>query len=162
MRSYRSRPSLRPDGSPTSHGSWFRLDPISFAIAILRYGLYEIDRLINRALVYGTVSALLVATYAVGVLALSALLRPFTGGSDIAVAGSTLAVVALFQPLRSRIQRLVDKRFYRARYDAARTIDAFSARLRDQVDLDHLRTEVVGVVHQTLRPAHVSLWLRGR
>lgn len=135
--------------------------PLSAGMAILRYRLYDIDVLINRALVYGTLSALLIATYVLGVLALSTLLRPLTGGSDIAVAGSTLAVVALFQPLRTRIQRLVDKRFYRSRYDAARIIEGFSTRLREQVDLDQLSSELIVVVHDTIRPTHASLWLRG-
>lgn len=134
--------------------------PVSFAIAILRHGLYEIDVLINRALVYGALSALLLSTYVISVLALTALLRPLTGSGDVAVAGSTLAVLALFQPLRARIQRFVDRRFYRARYDAARTIDRFGARLREQVDLDQLKGELIGVVDETIKPAHASLWLR--
>jgi len=135
--------------------------PVAIGIAITRYRLYDIDVLINRTLVYGALSALLFGTYALSVLALSALLRPITGSSDLAVAGSTLAVVALFGPLRARLQRFVDQRFYRARYDADRTVDAFAARLRDQVDLDALSGELVGVVHDTVRPAHASLWLRG-
>ncbi|MGI8877057.1 MAG: hypothetical protein ACR2G8_00405 [Candidatus Limnocylindria bacterium] len=135
--------------------------PLSIGIAILRHRLYDIDVLINRALVYGALSASLLATYAGSVLALSTLLRPLAGSSDVAVAGSTLAVVALFAPLRARIQRFVDRRFFRSRYDAARTIDRFSARLRDQVDLDALSGELVGVVHETVHPAHASLWLRG-
>lgn len=136
--------------------------PVSFAVAILRHGLYEIDVLINRALVYGALSALLLGTYVLLVLALTALLRPVTGSGDIAVAGSTLAVLALFQPVRARIQRFVDRRFYRARYDAARTIDRFGTRLREQVDLDQLRTELIGVVDETIKPSHASLWLRGQ
>jgi len=135
--------------------------PAAIGVAILRYRLYDIDLLINRTLVYGALSAALLATYVLSVLALSALLRPLTGSSDLAVAGSTLAVVAAFGPLRARLQSLVDRRFYRARYDAARTVDAFAARLRDQVDLDALSGELVGVVHDTVRPAHASLWLRG-
>jgi len=135
--------------------------PAAIGVAILRYRLYDIDLLINRTLVYGALSAALLATYVLSVLALSALLRPLTGSGDLAVAGSTLAVVAAFGPLRARLQRFVDRRFYRARYDAARTVDAFAARLRDQVDLDALSGELVGVVHDTVRPAHASLWLRG-
>ena len=138
------------------------LMPVSFAIAILRHGLYEIDTLINRALVYGALSALLLGTYVLSVLALTGLLRPITGSGDVAVAGSTLGVLALFQPLRARIQRFVDRRFYRARYDAARTIDRFSTRLREQIDLDQLRGELIGVVDDTIKPSHASLWLRGR
>jgi hypothetical protein len=110
--------------------------------------------------VYGALSALLAATYFGAAVLLSALLRPFAAESELAVAGSTLAVVILFAPLRSRIQRLVDERFYRAKYDAGRTLDAFSARLRDQVDLDALEREVLGVVGQTVQPTHAALWLR--
>ncbi|MBA3413353.1 MAG: hypothetical protein H0T09_06645 [Actinobacteria bacterium] len=134
--------------------------PISIGIAILRYRLYDIDVLINRTLVYGALSATLLATYVLSVLALSALLRPLTGSSDLAVAGSTLAVVAAFGPLRARIQRAVDHRFSRSRYDAARTLDAFSVRLRDEVDLDAVRADLLGAVHDTVRPAHASVWLR--
>jgi hypothetical protein len=133
---------------------------IPVALAILRYRLYDIDLLINRTLVYGALSALLAATYFGAAVLLSALLRPFAAESELAVAGSTLAVVILFAPLRSRIQRLVDERFYRAKYDAGRTLDAFSARLRDQVDLDALEREVLGVVGQTVQPTHAALWLR--
>lgn len=135
--------------------------PLSAGVAILRYRLYDIDVLINRALVYGALSAMLLGTYVFSVLVLTALVRPITGSGDLAVAVSTLAVLALFQPLRARIQRAVDRRFYRARYDAARTIDRFGARLREQVDLDQLRGELIGVVDETIKPAHASLWLRG-
>ena len=134
--------------------------PTAIGVAILRHRLYDIDVLINRALVYGALSATLVGTYVISVLALTALVRPVTGSGDIAVAGSTLAVVALFQPLRGRLQRAVDRRFYRARYDAVRTIDRFSTRLREQVDLDQLSGELVAVVDDTIKPAHASLWLR--
>ena len=136
--------------------------PISIGLAILRYRLYDIDVLINRALVYGPLSATLLALYFGAVLALSALLRPLTGSSDLAVAGSTLLVVGLFQPLRRHVQDVVDRRFYRSRYDAARTLDRFSARLRDQIDLDALASELVGVVHETIRPSRASLWVRRR
>lgn len=134
--------------------------PLAAAVAILRYRLYDIDALINRTLVYGAVSALLAATYFGGAVVIQSLLRPFTTGSELAVAGSTLLVVALFQPLRGRVQDVVDRRFYRSRYDAARTLDAFSSRLRDQVELDAVQADLVGVVHDTIRPAHASLWLR--
>lgn len=136
--------------------------PASIGVAVLRYRLYDIDVLINRALVYGALSASLLATYFGSVLALSALLRPLAGSSDLAVAGSTLAVVALSAPLRRRIQSTVDRRFYRSRYDAVRTVDAFGARLRDQVDLDDLRADLLDIVDETLRPAHASMWLRER
>lgn len=134
--------------------------PLSAGLAILRYRLFDIDLLINRTLVYGLVSATLGATYLVAVLLLQGLLRPLTGGSEFAVAISTLFVVALFQPIRSRAQDLVDRRFYRARYDAARTVDAFTARLRADVDLDSVRADLVGVVRDTIHPAHASVWLR--
>jgi hypothetical protein len=133
---------------------------LSLGIAILRYRLYDIDVLINRVLIYGVVSAVLVATYGAGVLLLQALLRPFTAGSDLAVAASTLMVVALFQPIRARVQGLVDRRFYRARYDAVRTVDAFAARLRNEVELDAVRADLLGAVGETVRPQHASVWLR--
>ncbi|MGH2377852.1 MAG: hypothetical protein ACRDGT_05195 [Candidatus Limnocylindria bacterium] len=134
--------------------------PIAAGIAILRYRLYDIDVLINRTLVYAALTATLGAAYVGSVLLLQTALRPFTGGSDIAVAVSTLAVVALFQPLRRRIQDWVDRRFYRSRYDAQRTLDAFTSRLRDEIDLAELERELVGVVAETVRPRHASLWLR--
>jgi hypothetical protein len=134
--------------------------PIAIAIAIFRYRLYDIDVLIRRTLIYAAVSAVLLAAYIGGVALFQFVLAPFTAGSGVAVAISTLAVVALFQPLRSRIQSAVDHRFYRAKYDAERTLDAFAARLRDEVDLDMLRRELVSVVHETVQPAHASVWLR--
>ncbi|MGH2377853.1 MAG: hypothetical protein ACRDGT_05200 [Candidatus Limnocylindria bacterium] len=134
--------------------------PVAIAIAILRYRLYDIDVLINRTLVYGGLTAALGGAYVGSVLLLQTALRPFTSGSDIAVAVSTLAVVALFQPLRRRIQDWVDRRFYRSRYDAQRALDAFAGRLRDEVDLDDLERELVTVVADTVRPRHASLWLR--
>jgi hypothetical protein len=134
--------------------------PVAIGIAMLRYRLYDIDVLVNRALVYGAVSAALVGTYFAVVILIQALLRPFTSGSELAVAASTLIVIALFQPLRRRVQETVDRRFYRSRYDSARTVDAFSARLRDQVELDAVRADLVGVVHETVRPAHAGVWLR--
>jgi hypothetical protein len=135
--------------------------PLAVGMAILRYRLYDIDVLIKRTLVYGSLTVMLGLVYVVSVLLSQQLLRGFTGGSDIAVAASTLLVVALFQPIRRRVQELVDRRFYRARYDAARTIDAFSVRLRGDVDLDSVRADLIGVVHDTIHPAHASVWLRG-
>jgi hypothetical protein len=138
----------------------FGLIPVSVAIAVFRYRLYEIDRLINRTLVYGLLTALLASVYAAGVFLLGRLLDPATGDSALAVAASTLAVAALFQPARRRLQALVDRRFNRRRYDAARTVERFSDRLRDHVDLDTLSAELLAVVDQTVQPASASLWLR--
>ena len=135
--------------------------PIGAAAAILRYRLYDIDVLINRTLVYGALSATVAATYWILVLLLQSALRPITGGSELAVAASTLATLALVQPLRTRIQRSVDRRFYRSRYDAARTLDEFSVRLRDQVALDAVRADLLDAVGETMQPAHASVWLRG-
>lgn len=130
------------------------------AVAIFRYHLYDIDLLINRTLVYGlTTGGLAVAFFAL-VVALQTLLHPFTGGSELAVAGSTLGTVALFQPLRQRAQAGVDRRFYRSRYNAGRTVDDFSVRLRDEVDLDAVRVGLLDAVGETMRPSHASLWLR--
>jgi hypothetical protein len=135
--------------------------PVTAGLAILKYRLYEIDRIINRTLVYGLVTALLAAVYAGLVLGLGQL----SGGIGTepptwAVAGATLAVAALFQPARRRIQQAVDRRFNRHKYDAAKTVEAFSIRLRDQIDLDTLSTELLAVVDQTMEPTRVSLWLR--
>jgi hypothetical protein len=135
---------------------------VTAGIGILRYRLFDIDVLIKRTLVYGAVSAVLVTTYAAAVVLLQTALRPFTAGSDLAVAASTLLVVALFQPIRRRIQDVVDRRFYRSRYDASRAIEAFAARLRNEVDLVSVRSDLVDVVDETLRPAHASVWLRDR
>ena len=136
--------------------------PVAIGIALLRYRLYEIDRLINRTLVYGLLTALLVGVYAGLVFVLGDLLNPADGSSELAVAASTLTVAALFQPARRRVQAVVDRRFNRARYDATRTVEAFSARLRDQVDLDTLSSELLGVVDHTVQPTQASLWLRRR
>jgi hypothetical protein len=135
---------------------------VAIGIAILRDRVFDIDVLIRRTLVYGAVSAILVASYAAGVILLQSFLRPLTAGSDLAVAASTLLVVALFHPLRARVQDLIDRRFFRSRYDAARTLDTFTTRMRDQVDIDAVRVDVLDVVGTTLQPAHASVWLRNR
>jgi hypothetical protein len=135
--------------------------PVAAGIAILRYRLYDIDRLINRTLVYGLLTALLAGVYVGAVLVLGQIFGGVTGDPPSwVVAGATLAVAALFQPARRRIQAVVDRRFNRRKYNAAKTIQAYSTRLRDQVDLDALSTELLAVVDQTMEPTRVSLWLR--
>jgi hypothetical protein len=135
--------------------------PTSVGIAIFRYRLYDIDILINRTLVYGALTALLVAVYVGSVVSLQGALRALTGQeSQLAVVASTLLIAAIFNPLRRRVQAFVDRRFYRRKYDARKTLEAFSAKLRDETDLDALSDELVGVVRETMQPAHVSLWLR--
>ena len=130
------------------------------AVAILRYRLYDIDRIINRTLVYGVLTAVLGLGYAGAVLLFGQLFGGVRATPTWAVAGTTLAVAALFQPARRRIQTAVDRRFNRRKYNAATTIQAFSTRLRDQIDLDTLSTELLAVVDQTTEPTRVSLWLR--
>jgi hypothetical protein len=135
--------------------------PIAIGIAILRYRLYDIDLLINRTLVYGTLTAMLVALYFVGIVVLQRVFVFLTSEqSTLAVVASTLLIAALFNPLRKRIQSFIDRRFYRRKYDAAKTLKGFSAQLRDETDLDALSDDLVGVVRETMQPAHVSLWIR--
>jgi hypothetical protein len=139
---------------------WLMAIPMAIGVALLRYHLFDIDRLINRTLVYGLVTAMLGLVYVGGVVVFSQVLNPASGDTELAVAASTLVVAALFQPLRRRFQAAVDRRFNRQRYDAARTIEAFSARLREEIDLDTLSAELLLVVDQTVQPTHASLWLR--
>lgn len=134
--------------------------PIAVGFAVLKYRLYDIDLVINRALVYAPLSATLAGAYFGSVVVLQSLLRALTGGeSQLAIVASTLAIAALFDPLRRRMQAFVDRRFYRRKYDAAKTLEAFSARLREETDLGMLSEHLVGVVDETMRPTHVSLWL---
>jgi len=138
----------------------FTLLPVAIGIAVLRYRLYDIDRLVSRTIAYGLVSVTLLAAFGSTILAFQALLAPFVASSQLAVAASTLLVAALFQPLRARVKRLVDRRFNRAHYDAERTLAAFSARLRDEVDLEAIRADVTATVAGTVEPGSVALWLR--
>jgi hypothetical protein len=159
-----------PPGSPlpwwtiVNSTSWWltmTIVPLSLTVAVLRYRLYEIDLIINRTLVYGTLTAMLVAMYVGSIVVFQGLLRALTGHeSQLAIVASTLAVAALFNPLRRRIQSFIDRRFYRRKYDAAKTLEAFSAKLRDETNLGTLSDDLVGVVRDTMHPAHVSLWLR--
>ncbi len=137
--------------------------PISMGIAITRYRLYEIDIIINRTLVYGALTAMLAAVYLGVVAATQAIFRALTGQEEqpqLVIVASTLVIAALFTPLRRRIQSFIDRRFYRRKYDARKTLEAFSATLRDETDLEALNNELVGVVRETMQPAHASLWLR--
>jgi len=135
--------------------------PIAVGFAVLRYRLYEIDLLINRALVYGSLTAALVALYFGGIVVSQRVFVLLTGQqSTLAVVASTLLIAALFTPLRRRIQSFIDRRFYRRKYDVRKTLEAFSAKLRDETDLEALNNDLVGVVRETMQPAHVSLWFR--
>jgi hypothetical protein len=136
---------------------------VAIGFAVLRYRLYDIDVIINRTLVYGTLTALLVALYFSGVATTQAIFRTITGHEEqpqLAVVVSTLVIAALFNPLRGRIQSFIDRRFYRRKYDARKTLQAFSAKLRDETDLEAFNDELVSVVRETMQPAHFSLWLR--
>jgi hypothetical protein len=135
--------------------------PVAIGIAIFRYRLYEIDFLINRTLVYAALTAMLALLYFGSVVGLQRLLSPVVGDSNqLAVVASTLLIAALFNPLRRRTQAFIDRSFYRRKYDAARTLEHFSARLREETDLDRLGDDSVGVVRETVQPEHASLWLR--
>ena len=137
--------------------------PVAVGIAILRYRLYNIDVLINRTLVYVTLTAMLALVYFGGVATTEAIFRALTGQEQqpqLAVVVSTLVIAVLFTPLRRCIQAFIDRRFYRRKYDAAKTLEAFSAKLRDETDLDTLGDDLTSVVRETMQPAHVSLWLR--
>jgi hypothetical protein len=134
--------------------------PITIGIAILRYRLYEIDRLVSRTISWAMVTALIVALFVAFILAFQAILAPLTHSNELAVAASTLVAIGIFQPIRRRVQRLVDRRFNRARYNAEATVAAFAARLRDEVDLEQLRAEILATVSRTVEPSSVSLWLR--
>jgi hypothetical protein len=133
--------------------------PLSIGMGILRYRLYEIDRLISRTLAYAIITGLLIGVYAGLVLLIT---EVFGSRTPVAVAASTLAAAALFSPLRRRVQRLVDRRFNRARYDADQTVAAFAARLKDAMELDSVREDLAGVVHRALEPTHVSVWVTQR
>jgi hypothetical protein len=160
-------------GPESLSGSWFRQVgyalqviglvglPVAIGVAIFKYRLYDIDLLINRTLVYGTLTATLIALYFGGIFLLQRIFVLLSGQqSTLAVVASTLLIAAMFNPLRRRIQSFIDRRFYRSKYDARKTLEAFSATLRDETDLDALSGELVGVVRETMQPAHVSLWLR--
>ncbi len=141
----------------------FLLVPLSIGVAVLRSRLFDVDVLINRTLVYGSLTALLVLAYLGGVTASQAIVQTLTGQEELpqlAIVASTLVIAALFNPLRRRTQSFIDQRFYRRKYDARKTLEAFSVRLRDETDLNGLREDLVGVVGETVQPAHVSVWLR--
>jgi hypothetical protein len=161
-------PALAASTLPQPYGQWawivasasIGLVPVAIGIAILRYRLYEIDRIVSRTIGWALVTGLLVAVFAGTIVGLQALLAPLTNNNTLAVAGSTLVAAALFQPLRRRVQRAVDRRFNRARVDAQRAIDAFGAHLRDDVDLAALHGRLVAAADATVQPNGAGLWLR--
>ena len=153
-------PGEYSEAGDLSVGAGLSLFPIAIAIAVLRYRLYEIDRLVSRTLGWAVVTAIVVAVFIVVVVGLQAILSGATQGDTLAVAASTLLAAALFQPLRARVQRAVDRRFNRSRVDAERTVGAFAERLRDEVDLERLRGAVVSTARTAVHPAGASLWLR--
>jgi hypothetical protein len=164
---FKTSPTLAQFGSPYAFAlktgvlCSMLLIPLSIGIAILRHRLWDVDIIINRALVYGVLTASLALVYAGGVVGLQGIFRTLAGQeSDLAIVASTLAIAVLFQPLRRLVQGLIDRRFYRRKYDAAQTLAAFNTRLRDEVDLDSVTDDLVAVVRETLQPSHVSLWLR--
>ncbi len=136
--------------------------PIAIGIAILRYRLFDLDRIVSRTIAYAVVTGFLAATFGASILLLQAVLAPFTQGQTVAVAASTLAVAALFQPVMRRVRRAVDRRFDRARYDAERTAAAFAERLRDEADMSTVATDLTGTIETALAPASIGIWLRGR
>jgi hypothetical protein len=139
----------------------FAAIPVAIGFAVLRYRLYEIDHIINRTLVYGSLTVTLVAFYFGGIVVLQRVFVVLSGQqSTLAVVASTLLIAALFTPLRRRIQSFIDRRFYRRKYNARKTLEAFSVKLREEMDLEALNEDLVGVVRETMQPAHVSLWLR--
>ena len=159
------------DVGPADGGAWIRLlqdvslvsfilIPISIGAALLRYRLYDVDLVINRTLVYGSLTAILATAYVALVFGFQSVLAPVTAESDLAIAASTLAVAALFRPARSAVQAFIDRRFYRSKFDAQRTLEDFSGHLRDEVDLATLSSRLTSVVGETMQPAHVSVWLR--
>jgi hypothetical protein len=152
--------SLSMFAFPAAFTLFMLLIPLSIGLAILRYRLYDIDVIINRTLVYGVLTIALALIYIGSVVLLQQLLNRFIAGSELAIVASTLAIAALFSPLRRRIQAFIDKRFYRRKYNAAQVLAAFSAKLRDETDLDTLASDLLQVVDETVQPAHVSLWLR--
>jgi hypothetical protein len=154
-------PFLPGDSSDLVFALTIAVLPVATAIAMLKYRLYDIDRVISRTLVYAVLTVILGAAYVGLVLAGQAVFSSFAGGSNLAIAASTLVVAALFLPVRARVQRVVDRRFYRHRYDAQRTLEAFGARLREQLELETLSADLRRAVEGTMQPAHMTLWLRG-
>jgi hypothetical protein len=158
-------PAMRPGALLSSvsdivANAFLTLLPVSFGVAMLRYRLYDIDIIINRTLVYATLTALLALIYIGSIIAVQSLLRGVLNqNSNIAIVVSTLVIAALFQPLRHRVQAAIDRRFYRRKYDAARILAAFSTTLRNEVDLEHLTEDLLAVVQESMQPTHLSLWL---